>query len=224
MIPENILFDLDGTLTDPKDGITRSIAYALDQLGVVSPHEDHLIWCIGPPLKESFARLLATADEAVIEQALSHYRKRFSESGMYENAVYDGIPAILQVIRTAGFRVFLATSKPRIYAERILDHFDLSHYFHAVHGSELDGRLSDKGELIAHIIDTERLDPKATLIVGDRFHDVVGGKKNGIMTAAVTYGYGSREELFAAGPDIVLDSPEELTAFLHNARVNDNGL
>lgn len=214
MIPENILFDLDGTLTDPKDGITRSISYALGQLGFESPHEDHLIWCIGPPLKESFGRLLDTDDESLIEQALSHYRKRFSESGMYENAVYSGIPAILQVIRSAGFRVFLATSKPRVYAKRILDHFDLSHYFHAVHGSELDGRLSDKGALIAHIIETEGLDPQATLIVGDRSYDVVGGKKNGIMTAAVTYGYGSREELFEARPDIVLDSPEGLALFL----------
>jgi phosphoglycolate phosphatase len=155
-------------------------------------------------------------DEALLDQALSHYRKRFSEMGMYENAIYPEITPALRKIRAAGFRVFLATSKPNVYARQILDHFDLTQFFHAIHGSELDGRLSDKGELVAHILDSENLKPQATLIVGDRSQDIIGGKKNGIVTAAVTYGYGSREEITASKPDYVFESPSDLAAFLES--------
>jgi phosphoglycolate phosphatase len=210
----NILFDLDGTLTDPKEGITRCIRYSLDQFGVTPSEEEHLVWCIGPPLRGSFASLLDTTDDALLDQALYHYRERFSETGIFENTLYPGITTALTRIREAGFRIFLATSKPKVFAARILDYFELTQFFHAVHGSELDGRLADKGELVAHILAIERLDPEATLIVGDRFHDVVGGKKNAIMTAAVTYGYGSLEELADSQPDIMFDSPEELTLFI----------
>ena len=212
----NILFDLDGTLTDPKEGITRCIQFSLGQLGQTSPEADQLTWCIGPPLRGSFSRLLNTTDDVLLDQALSYYRKRFSETGIYENALYPGITPALRRIRRAGFRVFLATSKPRVYAQRILDHFDLAQFFQAIHGSEMDGRLSDKGELVAHILGSEMLDPKTTLIVGDRFHDIVAGKKNGIMTAAVTYGYGSREEITATSPDFVFESPADLAAFLES--------
>jgi phosphoglycolate phosphatase len=210
----DILFDLDGTLADPKEGITRCIQFSLGQLGQTAPGADQLTWCIGPPLRGSLSRLLNTADDALLDQALVHYRKRFSETGIYENALYPGIVPALGRIRRAGFRIFLATSKPRVYARRILDHFDLTQFFQAIHGSELDGRLSDKAELVAHILDSEMLDPKATLIVGDRFHDIVAGKKNGIMTAAVTYGYGSREEITALEPDLIFESPADLVAFL----------
>lgn len=211
-----ILFDLDGTLTDPKEGITRCIQYSIDRLGMNPPSADHLTWCIGPPLRESFSRLLNTVDDALLDQALFHYRTRFSEVGMFENTLYpDSVPA-LQRISAAGFGIVLATSKPRVYAARILDHFDLARFFHAVHGSELDGRLTDKGELIAHILATENLDPAATLIVGDRSHDIIGGKKNGISTAAVTYGYGSIDEISAAGPDLVFAALPELAGFLVN--------
>lgn len=210
----NILFDLDGTLTDPKDGITRCIRFSLHKLGINPPLEDQLTWCIGPPLRESFSRLMNTQDEDLLDQALSHYRTRFSETGMFENAVYPETIPSLRKIRTAGFRVYLATSKPRMFAAQILDHFGLAQFFHAVHGSELDGRLADKGELVAHILDSENLDSGATLIVGDRRHDIIGGKGNGIMTAAVTYGYGSREEIAEAKPDVVFESLTELVTFL----------
>ncbi len=214
MTISTILFDLDGTLTDPKEGITRCIQYSLDMLDVNPPCADHLTWCIGPPLRESFSRLLNTGDDALLDQALFHYRKRFSEVGMFENALYpDSVPS-LQRISAAGFGIFLATSKPRVYAARILDHFDLARFFHAVHGSELNGRMSDKGELIAHILAAENLDPGATLMVGDRSHDIIGGKKNGISTAAVTYGYGSIDEITAAGPDLVFAALPDLAGFL----------
>jgi len=134
MMLSNILFDLDGTLTDPKDGITRCIQFSLDQLGVTPPRVDQLTWCIGPPLRGSFSRLLNTLDDALLDQALSYYRKRFSETGMYENVIYPEIIPALRRIRTAGFRVLLATSKPSVFARKILDHFDLTQFFHAIHG------------------------------------------------------------------------------------------
>ena len=216
MMLSDILFDLDGTLTDPKDGITRCIQFSLDQLGVTPPRADQLIGCIGPPLRGSFSCLLHTSDDALLDQALSYYRKRFSETGMYENAIYPEVPPALRRIRAAGFRVFLATSKPSVFARQILDHFDLTQFFHGIHGSELDGRLSDKGELLAHILDAENLKPEAALIVGDRSQDIIGGKKNGMVTAAVTYGYGSREEIAASKPDYVFESPSDLAAFLES--------
>ncbi|MCP4755431.1 MAG: HAD hydrolase-like protein [Proteobacteria bacterium] len=212
----NILFDLDGTLTDPKEGITRSIQFALNQLRMKPPPADRLTWCIGPSLKGSFSQLLNTRDDTVLDQALFYYRKRFSERGIYENVVYPEVESSLGRIRKAGFRIFLATSKPRVFAKRILEHFDLTRYFQAVYGSQLSGRLTDKGELIAHILDFESLNPKETLMVGDRSYDIIGGKSNGVMTAAVSYGYGSREELTLLKPDIVVGTLSDLASFLES--------
>lgn len=212
----NILFDLDGTLTDPKEGITRCIQFALDQLGATSPEVDQLDWCIGPPLRGTFSKLLNTQDGSLLDQALFNYRKRFSESGMFENVIYPKVIPSLRRIKAAGTRVFLATSKPKVFAKQILDHFNLTQFFDAVYGSELNGHLSDKGELVAHIIDTENLDPKVTLIVGDRSHDIVGGKKNGIITVAVSYGYGTWEELTSSKPDFVFDTISDLAIFIES--------
>ena len=212
----NILFDLDGTLTDPKNGIFRCIQYALDQLGATSPEVDRLDWCIGPPLKNSFSRLLNTKDGTILDQALFYYRKRFSERGMFENVIYPEVIPSLRRIKTAGIRIFLATSKPTVFAKQIVDYFNLTPFFDAVYGSELNGHLSDKGELVAHILDTESLDPKMSLIVGDRSHDIIGGKKNCIMTVAVSYGYGSREELIASKPDFICDTISDLAAFIES--------
>ena len=207
----NILFDLDGTLTDPGEGITRCIQYALDRLDTAMPLSDQLGWCVGPPLRASFSQLLNTTDETILDQALVHYRKRFSEKGMFENILYPGVVSSLDRLRKAGFNLFLATSKPRVFAQQILDHFKMTPYFHKAYGSELDGRHSDKGELIAHIINQEGLDPTATLMVGDRVYDIEGGKENGVMTAAVFYGYGTRHEIDAAHPDAVFETITDLT-------------
>jgi phosphoglycolate phosphatase len=210
----NIIFDLDGTLTDPKEGITRCIQYALGRFNMVIPPWEQLTWCIGPPLKASFERLLNTSDQAMLDLALTHYRKRFSEKGLFENALYPGVVSALNELRTAGFKLFLATSKPRVFARRILDHFKITPYFHMVYGSELDGRLSDKGVLIAHIIEQEELDPTATVMVGDRIYDIEGGKEHNVMTAAVAYGYGTRDEINTANPDVVFESITDLTQAL----------
>jgi len=211
---DNILFDLDGTLTDPKVGITRCIQFSLEHFDVDIPPMNQLTWCIGPPLRESFSRLLNTSNESILDQALSNYRKRFSETGLFENIVYPEVAPSLRKIKQAGFQVYLATAKPQVFARQILDHFNLSQFFTSIYGSELNGRYSDKGDLVAHILESENLAPKASLIVGDRIHDIAGGKKNGIMTAAVSYGYGTQKEINASQPDIFFDAFSELLSFL----------
>jgi len=207
----NILLDLDGTLTDPKEGITRCIQYALGQLHRAIPPREELVWCIGPPLKASLAKLLHTTDPGIIDQALVHYRKRFSQKGLFENILYPDVVSALGDLQRAGFKLFLATSKPRVFATQILQHFKLSPFFQTAYGSELDGRLSDKGELIAYIIDQEGLDTTETLMVGDRVFDIEGGKKNRLATAAVAYGYGTPEEITEAGPDVVFETLADLS-------------
>lgn len=207
----NILFDLDGTLTDPGEGITRCIQYALAQFGMAIPPSDQLAWCVGPPLKSSFAALLNTRDEATLDRALVHYRKRFSEKGLFENILYPGVVSSLGNLQREGFKLFLATSKPRVYAKQILDYFNLTPFFHTVYGSELDGRLSDKSVLIAHVINQEGLEAMATLMVGDRVYDIEGGKENRVMTAAVTCGYGTQDEITAAKPNVVFNTIAELS-------------
>jgi len=205
-----ILFDLDGTLIDPKEGITKCIQYALQRMQVESPPLDQLTWCIGPPLKTSFENLLDTSDEDVLSLAIRYYRERFSQTGIFENKLYPGVASSLDTLRVNGVNLFLATSKPRVFARQILDHFDLTSSFIQAYGSELDGRRSDKGELIAYIIDQAGLEPLTTMMVGDRIHDIDGGKQNKVITAAVSYGYGTPEEITAAEPDYIFDSLEAL--------------
>jgi phosphoglycolate phosphatase len=205
-----ILFDLDGTLTDPKPGITRCIQHALTELGYQTPESESLQWCIGPPLRQSFSRLLGSSDGQLLEQAVELYRQRFSTVGLFENRVYKGVPETLADLRRQGHRLFLATAKPRIFAEQILEHFGLAQFFETAHGSELNGHLTDKSSLVRHILAVEHLAPERTMIIGDRKYDIVGGKVNGLATGAVTYGYGTVEELHAEGPDAVFDSPEQI--------------
>ena len=204
------LFDLDGTLTDPKTGITRSIQYALERLGQPVPALDDLTWMIGPPLIASFAKLLGGAGDA--PEALRLYRERFSDVGLFENEVYAGIPDLLQDLREKDVRLFVATSKPHVYARRILDHFDLSRFFIEVYGSELDNRNADKRDLIRHLVEQERFDPARAVMIGDREHDVFGARANGITAIGVTWGYGSRQELLDAGAACLAEDPQGLEA------------
>ena len=150
----NLLFDLDGTLTDPFTGITKCISYALDMLGRKLPPRESLRWCIGPPLKDSFAKLLASDDDVLTEKAVAFYRERFGTVGLFENEVYDGIPEVLEALQKNGHTLYVATSKPVVYAERIIDHFGLHRHFKWTFGSELDGTRSDKTSLISHILQT----------------------------------------------------------------------
>jgi phosphoglycolate phosphatase len=205
-VTKTVFFDLDGTLTDPKTGIIRSIVYALDRLGVESPDEEELTWCIGPPLSSSFCTLVG--DRAAPE-AVRYYRERFNEHGWQENALYEGIAAALEQLATAGNRLYVATSKPHVFAARIVTHFGLDSYFSGVFGSELDGTRSDKADLLRFALSRLRPADEPSM-VGDRMHDVIGAKLNGMRAIAVTYGYGSREELEQAGADGFADSPQQI--------------
>jgi phosphoglycolate phosphatase len=207
-----VLLDLDGTLTDPRAGIVRSIRHALDRLAWPCPPDDALAARIGPPLRETFAALLATADPARIEHAMRLYRERFADVGLFENQVYDEIPAMLDGLRRDGGRLFVATAKPAVFAERIVRHFALDHHFAGVYGPDLAGRLDDKAKLLAHLLATERLDPARAVMVGDRAGDVVAARKNGVRSIGVLWGYGSRDELLGAGADAVCAAPASLPA------------
>jgi phosphoglycolate phosphatase len=199
-----IFFDLDGTLTDPKPGITRSIQYALQKLDLPVPPQDELTWCIGPPLRASFVKMLG---EGRADLAVSLYRERFGDVGLYENQVYPDIERVLAALKQSHGRLFVATSKAHVFADRIIDHFRLRDFFEHVFGAELDGTRADKGHLLAYALEKTGVDPLRTIMIGDRSHDVIGAKKNGMAAIGVLYGYGSEHELIEAGASHVCASP-----------------
>ncbi|MBA1191551.1 HAD family hydrolase [Pseudomonas entomophila] len=211
----NILFDLDGTLTDPRLGITRSIQHALARLGIDEPDLTRLEPFIGPPLLQAFMQFYGF-DEAKAWDAVNHYRERFSVTGLYENQVFDGVPALLSTLAGQGRTLYIATSKPWVYAREIARHFAFDQHFKVIYGSELDGTRTDKVELIRHLLDEERLDPAQTLMIGDRKHDLTGARRNGVQAVAVGYGFGSHDELLAEAPDFHFETLTQLhAAFLH---------
>jgi phosphoglycolate phosphatase len=197
------LFDLDGTLTNPKAGITRSVQYALERLGRPILEADELTWMIGPPLIAGFTKLLGGPAEA--PDAVRFYRERYSDIGLFENEVYEGIPGLLRDLQDKDVRLFVATSKPHVFARRILDHFDLSGFFAEIYGSELDNRHADKRDLIRHILDQERFDPARAdgIVLPVADHDGA--------SIGVTWGYGSRTELLEAGAACLVDEPRGLS-------------
>ncbi len=218
-----VLFDLDGTLTDPFEGITRSIQYALETLGRPVPDTAELSWCIGPPLLESFQELLREPDEVIgdnpareeeAREALRLYRERFAEVGMLENKVYEGIPELLEQLSRDSRRLFLATSKPRVFAQSILEHFGLAGWFQRVYGAELDGVRGEKADLLAYILEQESLSPGQAVMVGDRRHDIEGARRVGLRVLAVSYGYAPPGELVEAKPDAIVTAPQEIAAGL----------
>lgn len=211
----NILFDLDGTLTDPYQGITKCITHALLELERTVPSQDKLKWCIGPPLKNCFAKLLATNDDDVVEEAVRIYRERFSSIGLFENELYEGIPNTLISLKEKGNILYVATSKPTVYANRIVEYFNIQQYFRTIHGSELDGTRCDKSDLISHILLCEGLSSSETIMVGDRMHDMVGAKANGVCGIGVLWGYGTHDELISSGAQNCIGHPKELTTLLN---------
>ena len=215
MTIKNILIDLDGTLTDPKAGIHRSIRYALKKLGQLLADEVDLDWTFGPPLKASLAKLLNTQDDDLAEQALLAYRERFSVTGLFENEVYPTVADTLQQLKAQGYQLFLATAKPTIFAKQILVHFQLDQYFTEMYGSELTGERTHKADLIAYILEQENLDAAECIMVGDRQYDIMGARANGIETIAVNYGYGTARELVQAQPIVQISQFHELIACIH---------
>jgi phosphoglycolate phosphatase len=208
-----ILFDLDGTLTDPRVGITRSVRYALAKFGLQADIEQ-LITFIGPPLHESFQHFYSF-DETQARQAVEYYREYYSATGIYENAVYPGIPELLEQLKAQGKTITVATSKPTFFAEKVLAHFNLSAYFTLVAGSNLDGTRTVKAEIINYVMQKLPNFPKQSMVmIGDRKHDVIGAQCTGIDSIAVTYGYGSLEELTNAAPTYLVHSVKELKSLL----------
>ena len=211
---EVILFDLDGTLTDPKIGITLSVQYALERMGIHEENPDSLTPFIGPPLLESFMEFYHMSHEEAV-QAIVYYRERFSKVGLYENKVYPGISELLAALKEQGKKLIVATSKPTEFSVKILEHFALKEFFHAIIGSNLDGSRTDKSDVIQFaLLEEGSCDRDKIVMVGDRKYDVIGARQNGIDGIAVAYGYGSDEELADANPKYIASSVEELTDFL----------
>lgn len=212
---QNILIDLDGTLTDPKVGITTSARYGLQKVGHPISEDTNIDWIIGPPLKASLAKILnVDADDTLAEQALMAYRERFAVTGLYENHVFEDVAETLAELKRRSYRLFLATAKPTVYAKQILEHFNLVQYFTEIYGSELNGDRTNKGELIQYILEQQGMQADQCIMVGDREHDIFGARHNGIESIAVKYGYGSEIELQQAQPKYMIENFSHLLNYL----------
>jgi len=207
---KNILFDLDGTLTDPQEGILNCIEYALEKLNVEKPERKSMLKYIGPSLWESFKEMLNTDKQEEADKAVQLYRERFSSIGKLENKPYDGIFELLEELQK-GYTLYICTSKPEIYASQIAEHFGFAKYFKKVYGSMLDGSLVDKKLLIAHILDSEKISNDSTVMIGDRIYDIEGAKSNGLKAFAVSYGYGCESEHSDA--EKVFNSTDEIKGY-----------
>lgn len=213
-MPASILFDLDGTLTDPFTGIANSLQHALTTMGIAAPPAQELRRYIGPPLQATFLEILG--DEGRAADALGHYRHRYGEVGKFENVLIPDIVDALEVLSGEGYALFVATSKLETYSRDIIDHFGLTRFFRTVHGSALDGSRADKGDLIRHILDAEGLDPRRTVMIGDRLHDAHGAAKNDVKAIGVLWGFGDRSELEEAGVASIAASPGELPGIVRD--------
>ncbi len=204
-----ILFDLDGTLTNPEEGITNSVAYSLEYYGIHVEDKRNLRKFIGPPLKASYM-IYYGFDDKKAEEAVAKYREYFAPKGVYENEVYKNIPEVLEKLKYKGYKLVVATSKPTVYAKRITEHFDLDKYFEDICGSELDGRRTNKAEVIKYAIDKFNIEKDNVIMIGDRLHDIVGAKNNGIKSIGVLFGFGSLEELKEAGADYIAEKEDDI--------------
>ncbi|HCL03628.1 MAG TPA: phosphoglycolate phosphatase [Lachnoclostridium phytofermentans] len=204
-----ILFDLDGTLTDPKLGITKSFAYALKYFDIPIENLDSLCKYIGPPIMDSFMDCGLSKEKTL--EAIEKYREYFKDHGIYENEVYDGVAQLLATLKSRNKKIMLATSKPEVFAKQILEHFELLTYFDFVGGSELNGNRSEKSEVIQYVLEEGKVtDLSKAVMIGDRKYDILGAKEVGIDSIGVLNGYGDQEELIAAGADAIVTSVCEL--------------
>jgi phosphoglycolate phosphatase len=203
-----IFFDLDGTLIDPKEGITSCVQHALSELGAEVPHAEELTWMIGPPLGHSFMHLLQ--DEELALQALEIYREKYADEGMYEADIFDGVGEMFDQLHLVDARLYIATSKPTVFAQEIIEHFGLHAHVEQLFGSELDGTNSDKTQLLQHALNETGVDPTQSIMVGDREFDIFGAKNNDIPSIGAMWGFGDAEELRRAEPDMLAGHPEEI--------------
>jgi len=209
-----ILFDLDGTLTDPKVGMTKSYQYALESFGINVENPDDLAKFIGPPMRVTFREVYGF-DDANIEKAVEKFRERFLVKGIFENVMYDGVDIMLQKLKDAGKTLILATSKPIIQAKTVLSYFNLEKYFTYVSGAEMNGERSDKSEVIQYALEQNNIsDLSRCIMVGDRKYDIIGAKSVGLESVGVLYGFGGYDELAEAGADYIVEDVDELLELL----------
>ena len=219
-----ILFDLDGTLTDSREGITKSVQYALDKMGIHEPELKPLERFIGPPLYDEFRRSYGF-DDAQAKQAITFYRERFGVVGWKENMLYNGIPELLKALTDAGKTLSTASSKPAFFIDKIVKYFNIDQYFTVVSGATLDGTIGTKAQVTQQALDRLRVqDLSQAVLVGDRLHDVEGAKQCGIDCIGVTFGFGDREELEDAGAKHVIDRVEELLPLLMKDKLLAKGV
>jgi phosphoglycolate phosphatase len=205
---KNILFDLDGTLTDPLLGITNSWKYTLKKLNI-EIDADILKTFIGPPLEKTFSEYFKFDTEDT-EIGKKYYREYFSEKGLYENTLYDGIEKLLNELKSGNKVCILATSKPIVFAKKIIKYFNIDSYFKYTVGGNLEGTFVEKEDIIKYVIEEYNLKKPETIMVGDRKYDIIGAKKNGIKSIGVLYGYGSKEELEKEGPEYIINNAKEI--------------
>ncbi len=217
MLKKHILFDLDGTLTDPGIGITNSVAYALRKFGIDERDRTKLYKFIGPPLIDSFMQYYGFSREDAVK-AVAYYREYFKPTGIYENEVYNGVREMLAGLKNEGCRLYVASSKPEPFVLEILRHFDLVSFFDGVYGSTLDETRTKKDEVIAYAVEASQIDKNDAVMVGDRHHDIDGAKNNGIFSVGVLFGYGDREEHQAAGADMIAENIYELNNILRGSK------
>lgn len=209
-----LLFDLDGTLTDPGEGITNSVAYALRKQGIEVTDKKELYCFIGPPLSESFSRFFGFSMEESL-RCVEYYREYYRDKGIFENLLYDGIPELLATLKSRGKKIILATSKPELFAKQILDHFGLTEYFDHICGASMDESRNKKAAVIEYALETAKLDDLArAVMIGDREHDINGARLNGLDSIGVLFGYGDRPELEAAGATYIAESVEDIKKFI----------
>lgn len=207
-----VLFDLDGTLTDPKEGITKCVQYALNKIGIYENNLDNLIRFIGPPLIDSF-RLFYNMNEKEAKLAVDYYRERFPVKGIYENKLIEGIPELLHSLKEKNIIIALATSKPLVFAEQVLENFNLTQYFDIIFGADLDGKISEKKDVIREVL-KQIPSAKRPVMVGDRMQDVIGAKLCNIPCIGVKFGYAEEHELEQAGAYKIADSVKQLYTIL----------
>lgn len=214
MTYQTVLFDLDGTLTDPYPGISKSIAYALEKMKAPALDVQTLVTFIGPPLLQSFQEICGFTEKQAFE-ALGYYRERFAIEGLYENSVYAGIPELLNSLKKSGKTLAVATSKPTVFAEKILHHFRLAQYFDVIVGSNLDGTRNAKNEVIHEVLtQLNVMTTESIIMIGDRKHDILGAQKEGIQSIGVLYGYGSLEEIQQSDATYIVKEVADILSLL----------
>lgn len=209
-----ILFDLDGTLTNPEIGITNCVMYALEKFGIKENDRKKLHPFIGPPLTYSFQNFYGLSEEES-KQAVAYYRERFSDKGLYENEIYDGVVEVLQHLKKQGKVIILATSKPEQYTIEILKHFQLDQYFDFVAGATMDGSRGEKADVIAYALEMSHIEDKTkAIMVGDRKYDILGAKENSLDSIGVLFGFGDYEELTKAGATYIAETVADILEYI----------